>query len=1279
MLTRFAVLLSLTCAVSAAFAQQRGVPQNGFPTWQERMLHVLFNRARAEPTADPKACTATTVRNPLAWQYNFGRAARFHSANLSRTGCFQHNSPCLLFTDISSRYPPLGTCDGSASCACQNTPACNSACTATQCTQTFTRISYFGSSGNGEIIAGGYGSPRAAHTGWMNSAGHCGIILGGGGSVGTGWFSNTWTGNFGSGSAMGTLIAGGHEVGTSGQFLTSTAQNVGLRVNYFNAGGAPQSAQVNVSGTCHGMTLERGDGVNGTYLATVPLGGTTCLRYVFTFRDPAGNTVLLPETGSYGLGGSLATCADWDAASPSACGVSDPPPTVATPASATPNPVTGTTTALSVLGADNAGEAALSYTWSATGPAAVTFSANGTNGAKNTTATFTRAGTYTFTVSIRDVNGQSVGSIVTVTVAQTLTSVVVTPATATVVFGASQTFAASGRDQFNQVMSPQPTFTWAVSGGGTVSTTGVFTAGSTAGGPYDLTATTGALAGTARVTVSLSNPPSVATAASASPNPTSSTTSVLSVLGADDGGEANLTYTWARTSGPGTVTFSTNGTNSAKSSTATFTAAGSYTFTVTITDSSGQSVTSTVTVTVTQSATRVGINPAAAVVAPSGTLQFTAQVEDQFGGAMASQPNNFNWSVSGGGTMGNRGLFTAGGATGGPFTVTASAQGRSGTAQVTVAAGTPPTVASPADATPNPVTLTTTQLSVLGADDGGEAALTYTWASTGPAAVTFSGNGTNAAKAMLATFSRAGTYTFTVTIRDAGGLAVSSTVEVVVSPVLTTLAVSPASVTLAPLGTQPFTVSALDQFGDALAVPPTVTWSVSGGGAVDAAGLFTAVATPGGPHTLTATAESTTGTASITIATGGSAPSITAVAAVTPSPVTGTSAQATVTADDDGGEASLTYSWSANGPATVAWSANNSNAAKASTATFSRAGNYTLTVTVRDAGGLTATSQVNVTVEQTPAQVAVSPPSINVVTGGTQAFTVGVTDQFARAIAPAPATTWTVSGGGSIDAAGLFTAGSTPSGPHVVTAQVGATSATASVTVVAPGSDTTPPTVALLSPAAGATLSGVETVVAQASDDVGVQRVEFLVDGVVQGTVTAAPWEWAFNTALVANGPHSLAARAADAAGNSAQTVPIDVTVQNSGMVADVTPPTVLVLTPTDGQAVSGSFDVNAEATDESGVASVHFHLDGVEVASATAPPYLTRLSAAELSQGDHTVFVTARDPAGNVGRSADVRVVVGGPGAVIGACGCTSAAGSFPLLALAALLRLAARGRRRA
>lgn len=94
-----------------------------------------------------------------------------------------------------------------------------------------------------------------------------------------------------------------------------------------------------------------------------------------------------------------------------------------------------------------------------------------------------------------------------------------------------------------------------------------------------------------------------------------------------------------------------------------------------------------------------------------------------------------------------------------------------------------PTVATAADASPRPVTGTTTNLSVLGADDHGEANLTYTWATIGtpPAPVSFSANSTNAAKNTTATFSQSGSYTLQVTIRDAAGLTVTSSVEVPVT------------------------------------------------------------------------------------------------------------------------------------------------------------------------------------------------------------------------------------------------------------------------------------------------------------------------------------------------------------------------------------------------------------------------------------------------------------------------------------------------------------------
>jgi hypothetical protein len=177
-------------------------------------------------------------------------------------------------------------------------------------------------------------------------------------------------------------------------------------------------------------------------------------------------------------------------------------PSIATKAAASPNLVTGTTANLSVLGADDGGEAALTYTWSVTGPAAGTIGSNGSNAAKNTTATFTAAGTYLFTVTARDAGGRTALSSVKVTVNQTLTTVQVAPASVAVATNSNRQFIATAYDQFGTAMSAQPAFTWSViSGDGTVNQTGVYTPPA-APGTATVRATTGALSATASITVS---------------------------------------------------------------------------------------------------------------------------------------------------------------------------------------------------------------------------------------------------------------------------------------------------------------------------------------------------------------------------------------------------------------------------------------------------------------------------------------------------------------------------------------------------------------------------------------------------------------------------------------------------------------------------------------------------------------------------------------------------------------------------------------------------------
>ena len=157
---------------------------------------------------------------------------------------------------------------------------------------------------------------------------------------------------------------------------------------------------------------------------------------------------------------------------------------------------------LELLGADDGGESLLTYTWSVVGtaPAAVPFSANGTNAAKAVTATFAAAGNYTLRATISD-GVLSTTSDVGVAVNQTLTSITLSPSTATVNVNAQQQFTAVARDQFNATMSVQPAIVWSIfSGNGTINNTGLYTAPSSAGSAT-IRATSGSIFGSATVSI----------------------------------------------------------------------------------------------------------------------------------------------------------------------------------------------------------------------------------------------------------------------------------------------------------------------------------------------------------------------------------------------------------------------------------------------------------------------------------------------------------------------------------------------------------------------------------------------------------------------------------------------------------------------------------------------------------------------------------------------------------------------------------------------------------
>ncbi|HET7436816.1 MAG TPA: Ig-like domain-containing protein [Thermoanaerobaculia bacterium] len=187
--------------------------------------------------------------------------------------------------------------------------------------------------------------------------------------------------------------------------------------------------------------------------------------------------------------------------------------------------------------------------------------------------------------------------------------------------------------------------------------------------------------------------------------------------------------------------------------------------------------------------------------------------------------------------------------------------------------------------------------------------------------------------------------------------------------------------------------------------------------------------------------------------------------------------------------------------------------------------------------------------------------------------------------------------------------------------------------------DTIAPVTAITSPASGATVSGTTSVTASASDNTGVTRVDFLVDGAVAASDSSSPYSFSWNTTTASNGTHSLSSRAYDAAGNSAASASVTVTVSNT--TADTTAPTASITSPASGATVSGTTTVSANATDNVGVTRVEFYVDGVLASTDTSSPYSFAWNTTTATNASHSLSAKAFDAAGNAGTSSTVTVTV--------------------------------------
>jgi hypothetical protein len=210
-------------------------------------------------------------------------------------------------------------------------------------------------------------------------------------------------------------------------------------------------------------------------------------------------------------------------------------------------------------------------------------------------------------------------------------------------------------------------------------------------------------------------------------------------------------------------------------------------------------------------------------------------------------------------------------------------------------------------------------------------------------------------------------------------------------------------------------------------------------------------------------------------------------------------------------------------------------------------------------------------------------------------------------------------------------------GSHTLTAVARDAAGNSSTSLaVAVTADNAAPTVGLTAPATAALLRGAVNVAASAADNAGVVGVQFRLNGAPLGAEdTTAPYGVSWDTRTATNGSHTLTAVGRDAAGNSATSTAVTVTVDNAV-------PAVSLTAPAAGGTVSATIAVSANAADNVGVVGVQFRLDGANLgAEDAAAPYTVSWNTSTATNGSHTLTAIARDGAGNSTTSASITVTV--------------------------------------
>ncbi len=163
-----------------------------------------------------------------------------------------------------------------------------------------------------------------------------------------------------------------------------------------------------------------------------------------------------------------------------------------------------------------------------------------------------------------------------------------------------------------------------------------------------------------------------------------------------------------------------------------------------------------------------------------------------------------------------------------------------------------------------------------------------------------------------------------------------------------------------------------------------------------------------------------------------------------------------------------------------------------------------------------------------------------------------------------------------------------------------------------------PPSVSITSPSSGNIEKEIVSIEAEASDDYGVNKVEFYVDNDLQKTDTSPPYDYDWDPRPLSSGDYTLKARAYDTS-NQTNEDSIILTITDRS-------PTVSITSPPEGEIKTKVVTIEATASDDYGVNKVEFYIGNALQKTDTSPPYNFEWNTGPFSWGDYTIKAKVYD-----------------------------------------------------